>query len=166
MSNFTGDNLDGAKWKIGFQGGALVSVPLFYEFSLQPEVNYSGQGFKVSQDGETGTINMDYVNIPVLFKYNNPVGFFAETGPQLGFLISAKAKSGGVSVDAKSGYKSTDVSWGFGAGYLISSMNVGIDARYNLGLSNIIKESDNGTARNSVIQVGIFYLFGEKVGGR
>jgi len=65
---------------------------------------------------------MDYVNIPVLFKYNNPGGFFAETGPQLGFLISAKAKSGSVSFDAKSNYKSTDFSWAIGAGYLISSL--------------------------------------------
>lgn len=166
MANFTGDNLDGAKWKIGFQGGALVSVPLFNEFSLQPEVNYSSQGFKFDQGGETGSMNVDYVNIPVLFKYNNPGGFFAETGPQLGFLISAKAKSPGVSVDAKSAYKSTDFSWAIGVGYLISSLNVGIDARYNLGLSNIIKESGNGTAKNSVIQVDIFYLFGEKAGGR
>ncbi|HZK62489.1 MAG TPA: hypothetical protein VFC34_00010 [Puia sp.] len=51
-------------------------------------------------------------------------------------------------------------------GILNQFVEAGIDARYNLGLSNIIKESDIGTAKNSVIRVGIFYLFGEKTGDR
>ncbi len=80
------------KPKLAFNAGAFVALPLFNEFSLQPEVVYSGQGSKFSESGFTGTVNANYVNVPVLFKYNNPTGFFAETGPQLGFLMSAKAK--------------------------------------------------------------------------
>ncbi|MDP4130616.1 MAG: porin family protein [Bacteroidota bacterium] len=166
MANFTGNDVSGTKWKIGFHGGALVAVPLFNEFSLQPEVVYSSQGTKVDQQDYTATMNSNYLNIPVLFKYNNPSGFFLETGPQLGFLMSAKAKSGSVSVDEKSAYKSTDFSWAFGLGYLISGLNAGIDARYNLGVSNIVKDSNNGTAKNSVFQLGIFYLFGQKAGNK
>ena len=82
---------------------------------------------------------------------------------QIGFLLSAKASAGGTSVDVKSDFKSTDFSWAFGLGYLTTA-NVGIDARYNLGLSNIENTSgtnSTGTLKNTVIQIGVFYLFGE-----
>jgi hypothetical protein len=36
----------------------------------------------------------------------------------------------------------------------------GVNARYNLGFSNIIDEEDSGEWKNSVIQVGVFYLLG------
>ncbi|HVU84240.1 MAG TPA: porin family protein [Puia sp.] len=160
FSTFTGDNTDDAKTKVGFNAGALVALPLFNEFSLQPEVVYSGQGFKVSDQGISGTFNANYLNVPVLFKYNNPTGFFLQTGPQIGFLMSAKVKSGGQTEDEKDLFNSTDFSWAFGLGYLVKSVNVGIDARYNLGLSNIAKDSGDEKVKNSVFQVGLFYLFG------
>lgn len=160
FSTFTGDNSAGAKTKVGFNAGALVSLPLFNEFSLQPEVVFSGQGFKVDEQGSTGSLNANYINVPVLFKYNNPTGFFLETGPQIGFLMSAKIKAGGQTQDFKDQFNSTDFSWAFGLGYLIKSANVGIDARYNLGLSNIAKDSGSDKVKNSVFQVGVFYLFG------
>lgn len=167
FSTLTGDNSEGIKTKVGFHAGALVSLPLFNEFSLQPEVVYSGQGYKFSGSGFTGTGSNSYVNVPVLFKYNNPTGFFAETGPQVGFLISAKAKMDGQdNVDTKDAYNSVDFSWALGIGYLIKPMNIGIDVRYNLGLSNVVKDSNAGSAKNSVFQVGVFYLFGEGAGAK
>jgi hypothetical protein len=77
--------------------------------------------------------------------------------------LSAKVKSGGTTTDVKSSYQSTDFSWAFGLGYLISSVNVGIDARYNPGLTNLEKTGTGGTGtvKNSVIQIGVFYLFGK-----
>ncbi|MFI5123999.1 MAG: porin family protein [Chitinophagales bacterium] len=166
FATLTGSDASGAKMKVGFQGGALVAIPLFNEFSLQPELMYSGEGAKYSANGVSGTLNSNYLNVPVLFKYNNASGFFAETGPQIGFLLSAKSKIDGQSYDAKSSYKSTDFSWAFGLGYLLRDMNIGFDARYNLGLANVEANSNNGTLKNSVIQVGVFYLFGEGAGAK
>jgi hypothetical protein len=160
FSNLTGDDIGDAKTKVGFHGGAFVGVPLFSTFSLQPEVVYSDQGAKFSDEETTAKLNAEYLNIPVLFKYNNPSGFFAQTGPQIGFLMSAKIKVDGQSVNDKDAFKSTDFSWAVGIGYLIKSVNVGIDARYNIGLSNVAKDSGNGSVKNSVFQVGLFYVFG------
>ena len=159
----TGSGVTGAKTLVGFHGGGLVAIPLFMDFSLQPEVVYSGQGAKGTDDtGAEFKVTQNYLNVPVLFKWNHSSGFFAETGPQVGILLSAKDKQGSTTIDAKSAYNSTDFCWVFGIGYLINSANIGIDARYNLGLSNISKYSSNGmTVKSSVIQVGLFYLFGE-----
>jgi hypothetical protein len=69
----------------------------------------------------------------------------------------------------KSQYKSTDIAWTLGTGYL-SPFNVGFDIRYNLGLtdfSNVTPAGmqsapvQNGSIKNSVLQIGVFYLFGK-----
>jgi hypothetical protein len=145
----------GSKTLVSFNGGALVKIPLADAFSLQPEVVYSAQGAKF--DG--GSDHLNYLNIPVLGTYTLPMGVFFQTGPQLGFLMSAKEKVDGESdVDIKSALKSTDLSWAFGAGYLVTSANIGFNVRYNLGLTKL---ADGGSSKNGVIQVGVFYLFGE-----
>ena len=139
--------------------GGLVYLPLISHFGLQPELLYSGQGTKVKYAGMTATTNLGYVNVPILFKYKDPSGFFAEIGPQLGILLSAKTKADGTTTDVKDHVKSTDISGVLGIGYL-TSLNLGIDARYNLGFTNINKDGD-GTVKNNVIQLGVFYIFGE-----
>ena len=85
--------------------------------------------------------------------FNN--GFRLEGGPQIGFLLNAKTKSGNVTVNNTS-FKSTAFSIPLGVGYLTSS-GVGLDARYVFGLSNI-NDSENGpTIQSNVFQLGLFY---------
>src|SRR5580692_6280161 len=155
FSTLTGADVIGAKTKVGFQGGVLAGIQLTGAFSSQPEVNYSMQGAKGNTTGVDYSFSQNYLNVPVLFKYKHQSGLFAETGPQIGFLMSAKVSGGGTTIDVKSAYKSTDVSWVFGLGYLVKSINAGIDARYNLGLTNNAASGSGstGTVKNSVIQV-------------
>jgi hypothetical protein len=143
-----------------FSAGILASIPLFSSCSLQPEVLYSGQGASFSDSFATGKVNYGYLNVPVHFKYQHSSGLFAETGPQIGFLLSAKEKADGQTVDTKSNTQSTDFSWAFGLGYKLP-FGLGIDARYNLGLTNLAKgsSSSKGTVKNSVFQFGLFYMF-------
>jgi len=163
FATLSGSAADGAQTKVDFHGGAFAQIALFNSFSLQPELMYSGQGAKGNQNETEFTLNQAYVNLPVLFKYQHSSGLFAETGPQLGLLVAANVKANGTSEDVKSSYKSTDISWAFGIGYKISMLHAGIDARYNLGLSNIMAENVPGQSlTNSVFQVGVFYLLGGK----
>jgi hypothetical protein len=83
-------------------------------------------------------------------------GFRAETGPQLGFNVSSKNTSFTGDQARLNDVKSTDFSWAFGLGYLTQS-GFGLDARYNLGLSNIAIP-DYGI-KNRVWQFGVFYQF-------
>jgi hypothetical protein len=163
IAKFTGDDASGFNSQVGFLGGAFVSIPLAGRLSFQPEAVYSGQGAKGTESGSDFNVHCNYINIPLLLKYTSSVGLYGETGPQIGFLTTAKVKSGGVSVDDKSDFKSTDFSWAFGIGYL-STANIGIDARYNLGLSNIEASnggSTTGSLKNAVFQIGLFYVFGD-----
>ncbi|MDP4265700.1 MAG: porin family protein [Bacteroidota bacterium] len=142
--------------KSNFNAGILSRVPLFNTFMLQAEGVYSGQGADINDS--SGHLNYNYINIPILFKYQNTSGIFAETGPQFGIKISAKYKSDQYTEDLNDQVKSTDFAWVFGLGYQISSINIGMDLRYNLGISNFSPYSIY-TAKNSVFQFGAFFIF-------
>lgn len=149
-----------------FNLGVFLKVPVARFFSIQPEVYYSGQGFKdVDQNtGYTYSEHINYLNIPLLAKFTIPVGFFLETGPQLGLKLNAKEKEAGISTDVSTDYKSADFSWVIGAGYKIPMAPVAIDLRYNFGISNIANDPNYGSSvgqpglRNGVFQLDLMFI--------
>src|SRR5450432_1192824 len=77
FATLTGSAADGAKTKVDFNGGAFAHIPLFNSFFLQPELVYSGQGAKATENEEDFTVNQSYLNVPVLFQYRHSSGLFA-----------------------------------------------------------------------------------------
>lgn len=155
FANLTAD-ADG-DMKLSFYAGGFANIPLASRFSVQPELVFSRQGAKFEDEGDDTKIRLNYLNIPVLAQYNDPSGFYAETGPQFGFLINAKVKEDGRVHTVNSSYKSFDLSWGIGAGFRFTDKaSAGI--RWNFGMTDVTDYG--GTVRNSVLQLGIAYTFG------
>src|SRR5262249_49654128 len=125
--------------------------------AIQPEVTYSLEGAKYPGYGKA---KIGVINIPLLGQFMFDHGFRVETGPQIGFLTKVKFEGiNGQVTNTKNNFKKIDFSWAFGLGY-ISNSGLGIDARYNLGMSNIAKI--NGVPhdiKNRVWQFGLFYQF-------
>ena|SRR5205809_1604036 len=137
-----------------FNAGGLAHIHVTPHFAVQPELFYSGQG------AEYGAVkaNLGYLNLPVLLQYMTGNGFRLQTGPQLGFLLSAKYKTGEIENNIKDNYHSADFGWAFGASYQFPGTGVGIDARYNLGITDANDEF-NRHVKNRVVSVGLFYQF-------
>jgi len=153
--NVHNDNDTKYDTKAGFHFGLLGHIHFDSQFAIQPEIVFSGQGAKIGDIN----YNLNYVNVPVLFQYMFDNGFRLQAGPQAGFLITAKSKNDNVTTDNRDDLKPLDFGLSFGASYIFPPTGFGIDARYNLGLSNINKDSDvNSTNRG--IQLGLFYIFG------
>lgn len=165
--NASGDDGDVSS-QAGFYGGAFVNFSVAEKFSIQPELLYSMQGAKLGEGEVEGVTvsakqKLDYLNLPVMAQYQVADGLYLEAGPQLGFLLSAETtvEGNGVknTVDSKDAFKSIDFGLGFGAGYKLP-IGLGINARYNLGLANIIDENEgDGSLKNSVFQIGLSYSF-------
>ncbi len=153
-ANFTNAAGSSYKMKDGFNAGLLAHFHINHNWAIQPELVYSTQG--TNYNNSSSSYSLNYLNIPVLAQLMFGPGFRLETGPQLGFLTHAAAKTGNVSVKDNDSFNSTDFSWAFGLGY-ISPVKLGLDVRYNLGISDITKASS--TVHNSVIQAGVFYQF-------
>lgn len=150
-------NQDNTKSLIGFHVGGLVEFKIDDKFSVQPELMYSAQGTKF--DG--GKLNLDYINVPIMAKYYIVDAFSIEAGPQIGFLMSAKAKAdSGESVDVKDQTKSIDFGLDFGAGYKFTE-NIFAGVRYELGLTQLQKDLVAGdtASHSSVFQISVGYKF-------
>jgi hypothetical protein len=155
--NIYGPNVtSGIKAGIDFNAGILANIQVSESFFIQPEVVYSAQGGSVKDS--SGTLKYDYINVPVLLQYHLSSGLFFESGPQLGFLLSSNYNTEHLNLNVKDQSKTTDFSWAFGVGYKFTGINLGLDLRYNLGITNT--SLVNGfVVKNSVFQFGVFYLF-------
>ncbi len=161
FANLSG--VDNSEMKTGFHVGAVAEIKFNEKFSIQPEVVYSAQGTKTMINNIQGKVNIDYINVPILAKYYIVDGFSVEAGPQVGFLVKAEGKGTindvSVSSDIKDNFKSTDFGLGLGLAYDLP-VGMFVNARYNLGLSDIRNNTSSGDAvKNNVIQVGIGYKF-------
>ena len=108
-------------------------------FNLRSGLIYNGFGSKDKEDG--GVLKLDYLTIPVLGRFKVADGFYAFAGPQIGLLLSAKSKYKDETVDAKDGFKGTNISALFGAEYKFTD-KLSLGASYNAGLTNIAKDTD------------------------
>lgn len=156
----SGEDADDSEMKIGFHAGVFVNVPLGSTFAFQPELLYSTEGGKEEILNKDYKLNLTYLNLPLLLQYNAS-GFFAETGPQVGFLIGAKSKvEDEDGMDIKDSFETINLSWAVGLG-LKTATGLGFGARYNLGLSNIAEgATGNNKLKGNVIQVSVFKTLG------
>lgn len=175
ISNFSGD-VEGFNSRVGFNIGAFAEIKLSDKFALQPEVLFSQQGAKLKIAGTfydgynseyirtTLNYNLGYINVPVMFKYYAAKNFAVEVGPQIGFLASAKgkAKHEGVTseISIKDFYETIDFGFNFGASYDFTK-NIFVEARYNLGISNIAQNEigDTSKVHNGVFSISMGYKF-------
>ena len=74
----------------GFHIGVYGESYFGKYFSIQPEIIYSQQGYKIIDENGTYTQKLDYINVPLMLKLYPVKSFFIEAGPQIGFSISHK----------------------------------------------------------------------------
>jgi hypothetical protein len=151
LYTIAGDGDEGNDYKPSFHIGLLGHIHMSDNFALQPELVFSAQGAKYGDDQK---LDLNYLNVPVMFQYMFDNGFRLQAGPQVGFLLSAEADGN----DVKDNLNGTDLGLGIGMGYVNPESNFGFDLRYNHGLSNI-NENDNFDSFNRGFQLGVFYLF-------
>lgn len=168
--------------KVGFNAGVFAEYKLSSLLGVQVEALYSLQGVNTKNtttsilgNGEAiENLSTAYINVPVLAKAHfGKLAVYA--GPQFGFVASMATKYITGSDDSKKeqtdkikaeNYNAFDLSVAVGASYMLTR-NIGIDARYNLGVTNVFaakKDSDGKVTKeaygkNGSIQAGVFYAF-------
>jgi hypothetical protein len=143
---------------VGLHAGMLAHIHLTKKFALQPEVFYSTQGANYKNGPFDTRYNLGYIQVPVLVQYMILNGLRLQAGPQLGFLVNAKSKTGDIKQDFKNDLNTVDFGMAAGASYLVPNTGFGFDARVNLGLTDINKDG-NIKSTNRGFQLGVFYLF-------
>jgi hypothetical protein len=140
-----------------FSGGAEVQIPLGGTgLALQPELLFTRKGTELSEEGGTAKLKLDYIEIPVLVRFNIPaqsVMPFLYGGPVVSFESACKfeGSEGGVSVEIdcdspelEANTESTDFGILFGGGLAFPAGpgDIFVEGRYSFGLVDI--DADEG----------------------
>jgi len=157
VTSSVGDNY---KNRTGFHGGAFALFKVT-AFAVQPELIFSQQGSKVSFNSQDIDANFSYLNVPIMAKFYLPLGLNLQLGPQFGFLTTAESDYNPLTgtmqtTDLKEYYKNSDVSIGMGIGWDLP-MKLSIDARYNLGVTEIEDNASLSQTKNQVFQISVGY---------
>ena len=170
-NNYSGGNTYDANSKTSIKAGLFANIPLGGLLRFQPELLYNSMGAKVKATTVgTGTTttesyeqDLTYISVPLMFQVQSPGGFFVELGPQVGYLVDAtKDGPGETETENEPIFDKFDIAASGGIGFM-SRVGLGIGARYNFGLTNILDEGqskDGPELKNRVLSVGLVYQFG------
>lgn len=160
--------------QLNYQAGLFMEYRFTSSFSIAPEVVFAAQGGKYDvkdyNDGDgyfdaKFTENVNYINIPVMFKYYVTPALSIDLGPQLGinvyskYTVESKDKLLNIkeTEDQKDDTKTIDVGVGLGLTYNIAK-DVFVQGRYTLGLTEVFDKSWD-TGKNGNAQIAIGYRF-------
>lgn len=142
----------------GLVAGLFVTVPVTGIVGFQPEVLFSMQGTRFTEEGETAKIKLDYVQVPLLgrFKLTSGSPLSVLVGPSLGFRSRAKIEVPGAPTDFADEFEDDVERFDVGlvTGLTFDAGRLVVDGRYTWGLTNVAKDdTDPGTAKNRVFSV-------------
>lgn len=138
----------------GIVVGGFLKLDIPGPLAIQPEILFTQKGSKtdtaMAGAGNTGAsdlkVKISYLEIPVLIKYDialtGPVSPGLFFGPALSYKLSEDFPSAAIGGDITNEdvVKNTDLSLviGGGLGFNLVVTEITVDARYTLGLTNIV----------------------------
>ncbi|WP_299528723.1 porin family protein [Ulvibacterium sp.] len=152
LSALGGDSRYDYGTKPGFHLGGLVEIPFSDVIILQPEVLLSFQGSGTFLEDD---INLFYLNVPLIGKYNVWDNLFIEAGPQLSVLLSSNIDEDTYGTLVTPDKNTLDIGFAFGAGYRLDE-NFYFQLRFIPGFINVVKDFDS---KNRVAQISASYFF-------
>lgn len=161
-SNFT--KIDGQSfsdgYKMSFQGGLFMELDFNKKIGIQPEFLFSqsksenANGTTLPYTFQNSDVNLNYLTIPILFRYKVANILVLNVGPQYSFLLN---KSENRLIDNREPFKATDFSMVGGAQLSFKYMR--IYGRYAIGLNNVNDLSESNKWKSQQIQLGVGFKF-------
>ena len=147
-------NNDEYESKFGMHFGAVAEWELSDDFSIQPELLYSAQGYERELEGRTLRAKIDYFNIPIMLSYELIDDVCLMAGPQIGLNLRADLEGEGQE-DQRIPANDVDASAVFGLQVEVDD-SFFIQARYAMGLSEIRTNIDE---KHSVFSLSMGFFF-------
>jgi len=172
FSNFGGD--DAGTWdsRTGFSFGGFANSSFSDLFFVQPELLYTTKGAATTSafgagERETRTLKFSYLEIPILGKFVIP---FSDSnflpmlyaGPYMAFKLSSKLHIESDDLDTESSFddaRTTDFGFVFGGGVGVPIREniIGLEIRYNMGLTSFDKSDNNLSIKHNVVMVMVSF---------
>lgn len=149
-SQVFGDNFSGPN-KAGLYLGLFVNRYFSNRSSIQLELDYIQKGSRKNPDGSTGDydtylLRLNYIELPVLYKYDFAEKGTLETGLSLGVLVNSFEEANGSTEISGQDFSSVDFSFNLGVYYTIVE-NLRINFRFSNSIIPIRPHSSGQTYR-------------------
>lgn len=132
-------------------GGGLFASFKFSLIGVQAEAMYQSSGVSSSFAGVTQQIDMGYLQVPILAKLYFLKVINIQAGPYYGLLLNTNDSQG---IFNKDDFETSDL--GFLAGVGVEVWRLNVNARYQLGFSDISGANlGNTDYKNRAVLVGI-----------
>ncbi|MCB5224598.1 MAG: porin family protein [Candidatus Cloacimonadaceae bacterium] len=156
--------------RTGFHAGLILQYSTDSNFIVQPEILYSQKGFTFKAATVDNTTAMDYVEVPILLKYNvraaKGLNLQPTVAPFVGYAVVAKNIFKGVVIDDETDLLEDINRLNYGVDFgldlqIIDKVLVG--ARYQLGLAdydgdnNIIERNKKDTHNGIMFSLGFLF---------
>ncbi len=164
-SEISGDRLQGPN-KAGFYLGAFVNRYISQRSSFQMELDFIQKGSRENPDSannfQSYLLRLNYVELPVHYRYDFHERGTLETGLSLGVLIHSYEEANGYEWVSGPEFNRTDLSFNIGAFYSITE-RLRINVRYSNSILAVRPHSMGQTYRwnkgqyNEVLSFVLFY---------
>jgi hypothetical protein len=151
--------------RTGLVAGAFVDVPVTPQVSFSPEVLFTQKGAKTEILDNSVAFEVTQFQVPLLFKANFAGGRvrpFIAAGPAIGFNTSTKLTTEILGeeeeLDMDESTESVEFSAVFGGGVRFGQASV--EARYDLGLSNLSSEDAGGDIKSRTFSILFGFAWG------
>jgi hypothetical protein len=161
-----------------FSFGVVGDLPVGSKFSFQPALSFLQKGQSNSDGGNSSTLRLNYLEMPLNFLYKAPGTkghFVIGLGPAFSYGLSGtlSATYGGETASAHvhfgnsdEDYKAFEISGNVLAGYEWKS-GFFFQVNYNMGFSNLFPydsnyPNDSEYLKNSYVGIRLGYFLGQK----
>ena len=163
FTTFGGDASD-AGLLVAFHAGLFAGIELTDQFVFEPGLQFARKGAKDTDSGLSATLRNDYLDVPLLFRYQTNEVFYVFAGPQPSLLLSSAVTVDGfgskitiTGSDAKELWKNFDFAAVVGFGVNVFK-GFGAQLSYEHGLMNVSNE-DSGTFFNRGFKLSVNKTF-------
>lgn len=158
LSKLSTDNTFSSENRAGYYAGLWTRIGAV-GLHLQPELYLTGKNTTLEDgSGQENKVKFTSLDVPVLVGTKigaAGVGLRLNTGPVISFVLSDEQSLGDAAGSVFQGdFKGQNFAWQFGAGLDIG--NIGLDLRYETGLSKIGRDGYDDT-KLSLFTFGLAY---------
>ena len=140
--------------RVGVHLGAFMEMPMGINWTFKSALLYSMQGGAERIGGRTYTLQFDYINVPLLFRWHFwQRRMSLDFGPQFGYMVRARATGGGESVSIYDWDELNKFDFS-----LVLGVSVRLNDNFSLSLRGIGGSAeivDGERFTNSVGQIGV-----------
>ena len=157
-------DISGSDAKTGLTAGVFADYRFNDWFAVSGDLLFSREGTKFKEDGDKLTIKSSYLNIPILANFYVLDNLAFKIGIQPGFLLSGKEKyksdGSNTSQSITDSFHTVDFAFPVGVSYEFFEKLI-LDARYNIGVANVLKSADNSNSNihNNYFTISVGYRF-------